>query len=172
MYIETERLWIRALEPEDWKGLQAIAADFIRSPYAIYDQPLPTQDDAIQALTKQFADSGMWFVVTLPDSHEIIGYICFHLHKGSYDLGYCFHSAYQGKGYAYESCSALMAHLEQRGAESFTAGTALKNLPSRKLLERLGFALAGTEVVCFQKDMAFEGGRFVKRSWRTETDDL
>lgn len=162
--IRTKRLCIRKLLPEDWKNLQVIAADFSKSPYVIYDRPLPTEDCLIQKLTKQFADTGFWFAVMLPDPDVMIGYVCFHENAGSYDLGYCFHSLYQGKGYAFESCAALMDHLsENKTVQSFTAGTALKNIPSCRLLEKLGFSLLRTETVSFCDDCAFEGGQFLKQ---------
>lgn len=161
--IQTERLRIRRLLPEDWHSLQTIAADFARSPYVIYDRPLPTENAAIQKLTKQFADTGLWFAVMLPDSEVMIGYVCFHEDKGRYDLGYCFHSAYQGNGYTFESCSALMYHLEQYcDVKCFTAGTALKNTRSCRLLEKLGFSLQGTEMLSFHDGIVFEGGQFIK----------
>lgn len=60
----------------------------------------------------------------------MIGYVCFHEDNGNYDLGFCFHSDYQGNGYAYESCTAIIEYMEkERGVKVFTAGTALKNAP-------------------------------------------
>lgn len=73
----------------------------------------------------------------LAESQALVGYVCFHREGEAYDLGYCFHSAYQGQGYAWESVSALLEYLASQGAAVFTAGTALDNLPSRRLLERL-----------------------------------
>lgn len=153
--MKTERLKIRPITPEDWYSLRMIAADFARSPYAVYDRPLPADDGALQALTRQFAASGLFFGVFLQE--VMIGYVCFHEQEGIYDLGYCFHSAYQGQGYAFESCKALMAALPAKG---FTAGTALANAPSRRLLEKLGFSLVGTETLSFRPGITFEGGIF------------
>lgn len=167
MQFKTERLLIRELIPDDWKFMQRIAADFQKSKYAIYDMPLPTKDLEIAALTKQFAETGLFYAVLLGD--VMIGYICFHEDSGNYDLGYCFHSDYQGKGYAFESCRAVMEYIaKERNITVFTAGTAMNNKPSCKLLERLGFALQKTEQLSFQKDMngkdiPFEGGIFVKQ---------
>ena len=36
MQLKTERLLIRELVPDDWKSMQEIAADFLKSDYAIY----------------------------------------------------------------------------------------------------------------------------------------
>lgn len=169
MELTTERLNIRTLLPEDWKPLLRIADDFRASPYLIYDMPLPAEEDAIRELTARFAESGLFFAVFLKENPEMIGYICFHREADTYDLGYCFHSAYQGNGFAYEGCAALMGYLRDlHGDIRFTAGTALDNHPSCKLLERLGFALTDTETLSFHRDAAgndivFTGGRFETR---------
>ena len=168
MSIKTDRLFIRKIVEEDWTGIKNIITDFTQSEYVIYDQPLPTEDQRIKELTKWFADSQLYFAVLLQDSPEMIGYICFHNNDGDYDLGYCFHSAYQGKGYALEGCFEIIKYMkENHKVQVFTAGTALKNIPSCNLLEKLGFVLKGRESLAFHKDEAgndvtFEGGNFIR----------
>ncbi|MGN1202835.1 MAG: GNAT family N-acetyltransferase, partial [Eubacterium sp.] len=77
-------------------------------------------------------------------------------------LGYCFHSAYHSNGYAYESINALMKYfVKEYGVTGFTAGTAIENIPSCRLLEKLGFACASTETVSFDGNFSFQGGNFV-----------
>lgn len=169
--IKTDRLLIKPLTAEDWQSMQAIASDFKESQYAVYDMPLPTEEQAIKELTKKFADTKLFFAVMLEG--VMIGYICFHAEDGNYDLGFCFHSYYQGKGFAYESCTAIMEYMEkERAVKVFTAGTALKNAPSCKLLEKLGFVLESTETLSFHKDengndITFEGGVFRKEIKKT-----
>lgn len=164
--MKTERLTIRLLEGTDWQRMMALAADFEKSQYAIYDMPFPAEEDAARELTRQFAESGLFFAVFLPENPEMIGYVCFHNADGFYDLGFRFHSVYQGKGYACESCRALMEYLVRtRPVKGFTAGTALNNTPSCRLLEKLGFQCTATETLSFHKDAAgrdisFTGGLF------------
>ena len=94
------------------------------------------------------------------------GYIAFNIREnGSYEIGYCFHSAYHGKGYARQSHKAALEYMRGRGIKHFVAGTAIKNLPSVKLLESLGFAKIEEEKVSFYKDengndIVFDGGIF------------
>lgn len=146
--------------------MQAIASDFQESQYAVYDMPLPLEEQKIKDLTKRFVETKLFFSVMLEGI--MIGYICFHTEDGIYDIGFCFHSDYHGNGYAYEGCSALMEHMvKEKNAKAFTAGTALKNTPSCKLLEKLGFVLESTETLSFHKDkngndITFEGGIFRK----------
>lgn len=161
MIIETNRLNIRPLYETDWQDIKKIFIDFNRSKYAIYDMPLPTEDEEAKALVKKFAESNLFFAVLLKGSKDIIGYVCFHKDGNKYDLGYCFHSKYHSNGYAYESTNALIKHLADNcGATVFTAGTAIDNLPSCRLLERLGFVCISTETVSFDNVFSFQGGNF------------
>ena len=167
MRIKTKRLLIRSLQATDWTALKGISEDFKKSEYSIYDMPLPSEDEKIKSLCGQFATTGLWFSVML---HEVMfGYICFHEENEIFDLGFCFHSDYHGKGYAYESCIAAMEYIaKERKTNIFTAGTALQNTPSCNLLKKLGFILEGTETLSFHKDkngydILFEGGHFIKK---------
>lgn len=129
MEINTKRLRIREMREEDWPAMQAIFADFNRSKLAKYDRPMPEADDEARALTRAFAESGLFFSVLLNGAP--IGYIGFHEDGGKYDLGYCFSSAHHSRGYACESAQAVLEYMRRaRSAQVFTAGTALDNLPS------------------------------------------
>lgn len=162
MILETSRLYIRSLCETDWQEMKNIFIDFNNSKYAVYDMPLPTEDEKIKALIKKFVESNMFFTVFLKESSDMIGYVCFHKDGDTYDLGYCFHSAYHSKGYAYESAKALIEYFfDECGATGFTAGTAIDNTPSCRLLEKLGFVCASTETVSFDNVFSFQGGNFV-----------
>ena len=106
----------------------------------------------------------LFFAVCL--NEILIGYAAFHMREDGCEMGYCFHSDYHGKGYARESLSALILYiLMLHPGTAITAGTALENLPSVKLLQALGFCQIGTERVSFYKDadgrdIFFEGGIF------------
>ncbi len=55
-----------------------------------------------------------------------------------------------------------------RNAQVFTAGTALDNLPSRRLLEKLDFRLVSTQTMSFDGQFSFEGGNY-RLDLRSET---
>ena len=142
--------------------MKRIFTDFNNSGYAVYDMPLPSDDEATKALTKRFTDSKLFFAVSLKESSGMLGYVCFHKAGDSYDLGYCFHSAYHSKGYAYESTKALIEYFAcEYGASRFTAGTATDNIPSCGLLKKLGFTCVSTETVSFDNAFSFQGGNYV-----------
>ena len=162
MELKTFRLYIRDLREEDWIKMKSLFIDFNNSKYAAYDRPLPTEDIEIEALTKQFVENSLFFAIHLLDKNQMIGYVCFHKEEEQYDLGYCFHSTYHSNGYAYESIKALIDYfVGEYSAITFTAGTALANIPSCKLLEKLGFECVSTEEISFNEDFSFEGGNFI-----------
>lgn len=164
--METQRLLIRPLQPEDWPHMQQIAEDFRKSPGCRYDRPLPAEPEILQPLVQRFAESGLFFTVFPKGEAQMAGYVNFHKQENTFHLGYCFHSASQGKGYARESCTALLQHLrsENPGCR-FQAGAALENTPSCRLLKKLGFVQTGQEQVSFHQDedgnpIFFTGGIF------------
>lgn len=162
MKLKTHRLYIRDLQEDDWTKMKSLFIDFNNSKYAAYDRPLPTEDIEIEALTKQFVENGLFFVIYLLDKNKLIGYVCFHKDEEKYDLGYCFHSTFHSNGYAYESTRALINYfIQEYNATTFTAGTAIDNIPSCKLLEKLGFKCVSTEYISFNEDFSFEGGNFI-----------
>ena len=155
MLLKTERLNIRHIVVDDWKSIRDIWVDFNSSEYAQYDTPHITEDANVQARIAKWAaaNSGtehMFFTICLDET--VIGYIAFNIREDGYEIGYCFHSAYHGKGYAKESHLALFDYLRTLGIMKFSAGTALNNTPSVKLLTSLGFKLVEQEKVSFYKD--------------------
>lgn len=168
MLLETERLSIRYITEDDWQSVQKIWENINLSEYAQYDTPKNTDAEDVRARIAKWAkaNSGkehMFFAVCL--NSIVIGYIAFNIRDDSYEIGYCFHSDYHGKGYAKESHLALIKYMHALGVNKLTAGTAINNLPSVSLLKSLGFRMAGKENVSFYKDAAgndivFDGGMF------------
>ena len=169
MIITTERLTLRRVEAGDWESIKRIWDDQSRSDYAQYDKPCRTEPDSVRKTVERWASAAesrehMFFAACLDGA--LIGYVAFNIRENGYETGYCFHSDYHGKGYAKESISALIAHVcSLQPCAVITAGTALENVPSVKLLRSLGFRRTGTEPVSFHKDAAgrdifFEGGIF------------
>lgn len=161
MEINTERLHIRTIQADDWIELKKIWNDFSKSEYAQYDVPHKKEDEQIKEQAGKFEKYGLYYAVCL--KNEVIGYVDFHDTGKSYDMGYCFLSKYHGKGYAKESCRALLEYHMSKGTKCFTAGTGLKNIPSVRLLKSLGFIQVGMEKVSFYKDeqgedIYFDGG--------------
>lgn len=166
--IETERLTIRPIVAEDWTSIKEIWTSFNASDFSQYDRPHNTDDADVRARIAKWVavNSGiehMFFAICLDE--RVIGYSAFHMRENGHELGYCFHSAYHGKGYAKESHAALLKYMRELGIKRLTAGTAINNTPSVALLKSLGFELIETEKVSFYKDadgndVVFDGGVF------------
>ena len=172
--IKTDRLSIRRVIAEDWKAMQQIWTDISASPYAKYDNPKDTDEALVRSRIERWASVAdsmehIFFAVCLQDT--MIGYVSLNRRSDSYELGYGFHSNYHGQGYAKESLSAIIKWMTAKGTSCITAGTALANEPSVRLLLSLGFQQTGTEDVSFWQDAAgndivFKGGVFSLQTGR------
>ena len=168
MLLKTERLTIRHITENDWKSIKEIWENFNTSEFAQYDMPHNIDDEDVRTRISRWAkaNSGiehMFFAICFNDT--VIGYIAFNIRENGYEIGYCFHSDFHGKGYAKESHLALFDYLKGIGITRFSAGTAINNIPSVSLLKALGFKQVGTEKVSFYKDsngndIVFDGGIF------------
>ena len=168
MILKTERLTIRHIVADDWKSIKDTWVDFNASTLSQYDKPHITDDEDVRERIAKWAvaNSGtehMFFAICLGDT--VIGYSAFNIRENGHEIGYCFHSAYHGKGYAKESHLALIDYMRELGIKKLTAGTAINNTPSVSLLKSLGFELIETEKVSIYKDadgndIVFDGGVF------------
>lgn len=164
--IHTRRLTIRYIQESDWTSIQSTWDHVNATPYAQYDRPHSTDSTDVRTRIARWANLGkgpehFFFAICLHDT--VIGYVAFNRRADSFEIGYCFDPAFHGKGYATESLTALMEHMKAQGAEKLSAGTALLNTPSVRLLNTLGFVLVRTEPVSFYADsfgnpIFFEGG--------------
>ena len=174
MLLKTDRLTIRHIVPDDWKSIKEIWVDFNASAFSQYDIPHNTDDEDVCRRIAKWASASsgtdhIFFAICLEET--VIGYSAFNVRKDGHEIGYCFHSAYHGKGYAKESHIALLDYLRTLGITKFSAGTAINNTSSVSLLKSLGFELIGTESVSFYKDaqgndIVFEGGIFKLDTFR------
>lgn len=168
MLLKTDRLTIRHIVADDWESIKEIWMDFNATALSQYDKPHNTDDEDVRIRIAKWAVANkgiehMFFAICLEDA--VIGYSAFNIREDGYEIGYCFHSAYHGKGYAKESHKALFDYLRTLGITKFTAGTAINNIPSVSFLKSLGFALIDTEKVSFYRDsegndIVFDGGIF------------
>lgn len=169
MDITNEGLTFRRVVSEDWPVIKEIWDDQKCSIYACFDKPNDTEPDIVRKRIEKWASFAnstehIFFAVCL-DGH-LIGYVAFNRRESGYETGYCFHSNYHGKGYAKESMIALLRIIHDiQPSAVITACTAIKNIPSIRLLQSLGFRQIGTERVSFYKDntgnsIYFDGGIF------------
>lgn len=167
--MKTERLLIRPIEEDDWQAIRNIWLDFNSSEYKYFDNEKNTEPDNVRTRIKRWAEvtkaGNEHIFLAVCCGGKVIGFYSLNARPGGYEIGYGFLQSAQGKGYASESLAAVLDYAKSLGADKIYAGTALKNIPSVHLLQKLGFELVGTEVVSFHKDekgqdICFEGGNF------------
>lgn len=155
MQIESERLIIKDITMDDWKRVKEILADFNSSPYAQYGNPHNTEDACVKEKVAEWVNYNngnerRFFAVCVKET--MIGYVGLYSKEVGYELGYCFHSDFQGKGYAKETLKAIIKYFNEQGTTQFVIRTAKKNLPSIKLITSLDFTSVGEENISFYKD--------------------
>lgn len=131
----TERLSVRKLVPDDYNDL----ADILTDVEVTYFEPYETftREACIQEAIN-FSKSKEFFAVVLND--KVIGKIYFSDKGfGSYEIGYTFNRAFQGKGYAYESVFGMMKYaFSTLDVRRIFAEIDSRNTKSLRLVERIG----------------------------------
>jgi RimJ/RimL family protein N-acetyltransferase len=165
--ITTERLIIRPFADGDLDDLTALIRDKMASEYAFTDTQWPT-DDASMKKNLEYCMSEKpwcWCAVELKITRRVIGFV-YAGGDSTRSLGYTIRSDHQNNGYAYEACGALMKYcVESLGTQRFESGTADCNIPSVRLLQKLGFTKVESIETSFTKDsegnpILFAGGRY------------
>jgi RimJ/RimL family protein N-acetyltransferase len=145
--LETERLILRKLTVGDSKFILELLNDpsWLRF---IGDKGVRTLDDArdyiLKNLVAMYERLGFGLYLTELKGEGISIGICGLIKRDSLedvDIGFAFLPKFRGKGYAYESASAVMAR-ERRtfGLNRIVAIASLDNYDSTRLLEKLGFS--------------------------------
>jgi RimJ/RimL family protein N-acetyltransferase len=147
--LETDRLVLRRFDTGDADFIIQLLNEpaFIAN---IGDRGIRTREHATQYLTDGPIASyerhghGLYLAV-LKDSLTPIG-ICGLLKRDLFDhidIGYAFLSDYWYQGYAFESASAVLEYARNSlGAATVIALVSPENLPSIRLLEKLGFGFS------------------------------
>ena len=141
--IGTDRLLIRRFLPSDGADLAEILTD----PKVVHFEPYDvfTPEQAVHE-AENFAQSSCFYAVELREERKVIGKLYFqHIGNfGTYELGYTFHGAYQGMGYAKEAAAALIRSAFESGkVRRIIAYSDEANTRSWNLLEHLGFQREG-----------------------------
>jgi [ribosomal protein S5]-alanine N-acetyltransferase len=174
--LQTARLVVRNFLMSDCDALRAMIIQFQASQYAAFDHAWPTSPDEIRHVTAWFARGDSFLAVCLKDTGQFIGYIALSQEPAEdgrvYNLGYCFAAEYHGQGYASEACRAVLGHaFDDLQAHAVVAGTAAANLPSRRLLQRLGFKKTAEMMTSFSNAADGTALEFLGYSFILSRDD-
>ena len=156
--IETPRLSIAALRPEDADALRRLtddaaitgAVDFLPAPFTLQD----AQDLIRSGARGQDRFLGAWSrgagAADAPvgsDERDLVGVVGAHLRgAGVIEIGYWVGGAARGRGFAYEAVSAIIDLLRGRfPSRTIVAECRPANVASWRLLEKLGFRDTGED---------------------------
>lgn len=151
--IETQRLTVRRFTPDDWKDLH----EYLSDPMVVFYEPYDvlTREECESEAMRRSSDRAFW-AVCLKENNKLIGNIYLSMREfNTWELGYVFNRSYQGKGYAFESVSAVVNYaILHCAAHRITAMCNPDNKKSWKLLERLKMRREGHLVqnVYFKRD--------------------
>lgn len=137
--IKTDRLIIRRFTSEDWRDLhEYLSSEQVvkHEPYGVFTKADCKKETTIRSHSDDF------LAVCLKDSGKLIGNIYFVQQEprnlGNWELGYVFNPKYYGKGYATESCKAVLDYgIKYMKVRRVIAMCNPENTSSWKLLERL-----------------------------------
>lgn len=142
--MRTQRLLLRPLRPDDVDVIVDYRNDPEVAELQDWDLPVP-RERVVQHVEAQ---SGWTDIVPgeprqigIDLDGELIGdlYVGLDEHGGVAEIGFTLRTEYQGKGYAFEAASVVVADLVERlGCHRIYAQLSTKNVRSARLLERLG----------------------------------
>lgn len=149
--IHTERLLIRAFEPDDAEGLWRRRNDPEVARYQNWELPFPRErvDRMVAGLVAMDGpENDEWWMAIVADagSGETLGDLALHLswEGRTAEVGYTFAPEHWGCGYAVEALQALIAHLYREPGVTRVFGMLHPdNPPSAMVLERVGMLFEG-----------------------------
>jgi ribosomal-protein-alanine N-acetyltransferase len=145
--IATARLVLRPLDDSDLPRLVALAGDRdVARMVAVIPHPYSEADG--RALIARVRDGGEDRVWAIAHDGGLIGCAGFdHQDDGSADLGYWIGKPYWGHGYATEAAQAVVAQARTQGWYRAIRAIVFDDNPaSLRVMEKLGFARAGTDL--------------------------
>lgn len=150
MQLETQRLLLKPITKQDWQLFLQLHQDQQVMRFVSDDRSEQTIKARFDARIKEWEPRGNeWLTLTvyLKETGEKLGLTGFHAGWQPYqqaELGFLFCPLHQGKGYAKESCLALLDYIfNQLRYHKAVATVTSGNLASVKLLQGLGFTLEG-----------------------------
>lgn len=147
LVIRTERLMIRRFCMGDATDCFSFMSDK-QGRHLNGCKPFYKMDDEYWEQMKLFEQQDGQYVIVLQSTSEVIGTINVFADNSraveSKEIGYAISPKYQRKGYAFEAISAMLIFLQNELLlDMVVAGVLPENIPSIKLLEKLGFSREG-----------------------------
>lgn len=148
--IETPRLLLRGFRAEDAPFAMGIWNDPEMGEY------LP--DESAEGMTEAARQAYLTMLEGLGDDPDCCYLISEDKHRGtrigtcsfipsqdgsSYDIAYCVHKSFWGRGYATEMAQGMVDYARSQGAKKVTVLVGSENAPSNAVVKKLGFQRTG-----------------------------
>ncbi len=172
-YIETERLLLRDILPEDEEAFFAMDSNPIVHTY-LGNKPVTTIEqirNAIALINRQYQDNGIgrWAVIE-KSSGNFIGWSGLKFEKETenslptyYDLGYRLNPDYWGKGYATESAKAALEYgFTELKLNEIIGKAHIENKASQHVLQKCGLLFV-EQIISLERDCYRY--RMIKSEW-------
>ena len=149
--LETERLVLRKMKPEDAGGVFAYASDPEVARYMVWDVHRSKGDtEALLDLTMSRYASGSapdWGLVYKSDGRLVgsAGFVAWEREHARAEAGYVLHRGYWGRGLVAEALGAMISFgFKQMGLNRIEARCIAENTSSARVMEKAGMAYEGT----------------------------
>ena len=134
--LQTARLLLRPFRESDLTDLYEFLSQLRDDEFEGY--PGITRENAEEHLRERIG-SGNYYAVELAGSGKVIGNIsCIPRDFGAVEVGFIINERFRRRGYALEALSAVIRNAFAEGVHRVYAECDPRNVPSRRLLEKVG----------------------------------
>ena len=152
--LETNRLLIRPFNTDDWTAVHAYLSDAQVTEWLPEGIMTVPQVQAFVAENAQEGDARTAYAVLRHTEGDLIGHIIFHpwFAPRTYEIGWAFHKAHHGRGYATEASLALMQYgFVSLHLHRIIATCQPQNTASYRVMEKLGMRREGHFLKCIYR---------------------
>lgn len=150
--LETRRLTLRRFAHQDWQVVQSYATNPAVMHYI--EEGVMTLTQVQTWVDSNLGESAQAFPVILKQTGQLIGHMVFHLWFAprTYEIGWVFHPAHQGQGYATEAAAALLRYaFTELQAHRVIATCQPENPASYRVMEKIGMRREGHFQQCIPR---------------------
>ena len=143
MYIETDRMVVRDFTMDDLNDMHDILGDGETMKNC---EPAYTMEKTADFLQRFCIEKKGAVAAVHKETAKVIGYILFNeFDDGVYEIGWIFNKAYWGKGYACETCKAVIDYAFNSMKAHKVFAEAIDGIKSVNLMKKLGMKLEGVQ---------------------------
>lgn len=153
MYVKTERLLIRDFELADWEEVHEYTSNKAVMKYI--PEGVFSEENTKDFVKNNQGKNAQNFPVILLGENILIGHMVFHKCFGdhTYEIGWVLNPRHYNRGYASEAAYALLKYgFEELKVHRIIATCQPENLPSYRVMEKIGMRREGHHIKCIPHD--------------------